>query len=62
MRNVTEVPQRGRRHWGRDYDVVTFSIDEQNKAQFLGGGCELEGASDWENLRREIAVSKLRHD
>lgn len=42
-----------------NHDVVVFSIDEQNKVQFLSGGCGAEGASDLEDLRRGISTGQF---
>jgi len=42
-----------------NYDVVVFSVDEQNKVQFLWGGCGVGGASDLEDLRRGIAAGRF---
>ncbi len=43
-----------------NYDVVVFSIDERDKVQFLWGGCGAEGATDLENLRREVTAERFK--
>jgi len=42
-----------------NYAVVVFSVDEQNRAQLLWGGCGVEGANDLQDLRREIADGRF---